>query len=190
MGLSDDRQLLRHLKQCDKESFRIIFERYAPVFLAFARRLLRDADVAEDIVQNVFMRLWIGRERIDEGRNLRNYLMVSVRNEIYCYLRMAFNARREPDSAHMAEVEDTAPGLENELSARELELIVEKAVEKMPPRRREIFILSRHRHLSNAEIARQLGLSVRTVEKHIELALSEIRNLLHISVVLLVTSLW
>ena len=72
MDLPDDKQLLRRLKEGDKESFRIIFERNAPVFLAFARRLLRDPDVAEDIVQNVFMRLWIARERVDEERNLRN----------------------------------------------------------------------------------------------------------------------
>ena len=190
MDLPDDKQLLRRLKEGNKESFRIIFERNAPVFLAFARRLLRDPDVAEDIVQNVFMRLWIARERVDEERNLRNYLMVSVRNEIYGHLRMAFNARREPDSARVAEVEDSAPGLENELSARELERIVEKIVERMPSRRREIFTLSRRQHLSNAEIARQLGLSVRTVEKHIELALAEIRRLLHVSVLLLVTTIW
>lgn len=190
MDRPDDKQLLERLKRGDKECFRILFERNAPVFLSFARRLLRDADVAEDVVQNVFMRLWIARERIDVNRNLRNYLLVAVRNEIYCYLRMAFNARRDSGDTLVGEMEDAASGLESELSARELERIVEQVVEKMPERRREIFSMSRRQHLSNAEIAERLGLSVRTVEKHIELALQEIRNVIHVSVVLLVVTLW
>ena len=151
--------------------------------------MLRDADAAEDVVQNVFMRLWIGRERIDPERGLRNYLLVAVRNEIYCYLRMAFQARRESHST-VREPEDSAPGQDSELSARELQQVVDQVVEHMPSRRREIFLLSRRQHLSNAEIARQLGLSVRTVEKHIELALQEIRQVLRVSIVLLVSALW
>lgn len=189
MDRSEERSLLERLKGGDKESFRAIFEEHAPVFLSFARRLLRDADVAEDVVQNVFMRLWIVRERIDENRSLRNYLLVAVRNEVYCYLRMAFQARREPRAA-IGEPEDSAPGQDSELSARELRQVVEQVVERMPSRRREIFALSRTQHLSNAEIAQRLGLSVRTVEKHIELALQEIRSALHVSILLLVVTLW
>ena len=190
MDRPDDKLLLERLKEGDKESFRILFEENAPVFLAFARRLLHDADAAEDIVQNVFMRLWIARERIDVERNLRNYLLVAVRNEIYCQLRMAFHARREVRAAAIGDVADSTPGLETELSAREMERIVDRVVEKMPARRREIFIMSRRQHLSNAQIAEQLGLSVRTVEKHIELALHEIRSVLPLSIVLLVPLLW
>ena len=181
--------MLDRLRKGDTESFRIVFEENAPLFLAFARRLLRDADAAEDVVQNVFMRLWIGRERIDPERGLRNYLLVAVRNEIYCYLRMAFQARRESQTP-VREPEDSTLGQDSELSARELQQVVDQVVDHMPSRRREIFLLSRRQHLSNAEIARRLGLSVRTVEKHIELALQEIRQVLRVSIVLLVSALW
>lgn len=189
MDRPEERSLLEGLRRGDKECFRTIFEENAPVFLAFARRLLRDTDAAEDVVQNVFMRLWIVRERIDPGRGLRNYLLVAVRNEIYCYLRMAFQARREPRSA-LREPEDSAPGQDSELSARDLRRVVDRIVEHMPARRREIFLLSRQQHLSNAQIAQRLGLSVRTVEKHIELALQEIRRALPVSILLLVSLLW
>lgn len=147
--------MLDRLRKGDTESFRIVFEENAPLFLAFARRLLRDADAAEDVVQNVFMRLWIGRERIDPERGLRNYLLVAVRNEIYCYLRMAFQARRESQTP-VREPEDSTLGQDSELSARELQQVVDQVVDHMPSRRREIFLLSRRQHLSNAEIARQL----------------------------------
>ena len=147
--------MLDRLRKGDTESFRIVFEENAPLFLAFARRLLRDADAAEDVVQNVFMRLWIGRERIDPERGLRNYLLVAVRNEIYCYLRMAFQARRESQTP-VREPEDSTLGQDSELSARELQQVVDQVVDHMPSRRREIFLLSRRQHLSNAEIARRL----------------------------------
>ena len=114
---------------------------------------------------------------------------MAVRNEIYCYLRMAFQARREPRSA-LREPEDSAPGQDSELSARDLRRVVDRIVEHMPARRREIFLLSRQQHLSNAQIAQRLGLSVRTVEKHIELALQEIRRALPVSILLLVSLLW
>ncbi len=186
----DDKLLLKRLKEGDKESFRIIFEQNAPVFLSFARRLLRDADMAEDIIQNVFMRLWIARERIDVERNLRNYLMVSVRNEIYCCLRTAFNSRREHNAVYIAEQKDCAPGIDQELSARELEQLADRVVAGMPSRRREIFILSRKQHLSNAEIAKLLGISARTVEKHIQLAINEMRKVISVNIILLVVTLW
>ena len=147
--------MLDRLRKGDTESFRIVFEENAPLFLAFARRLLRDADAAEDVVQNVFMRLWIGRERIDPERGLRNYLLVAVRNEIYCYLRMAFQARRESQTP-VREPEDSTLGQDSELSARELQQVVDQVVDHMPSRRREMFLLSRRQHLSNAEIARRL----------------------------------
>ena len=155
MDRPEERSLLDRLRKGDTESFRIVFEENAPLFLAFARRLLRDADAAEDVVQNVFMRLWIGRERIDPERGLRNYLLVAVRNEIYCYLRMAFQARRESQTP-VREPEDSTLGQDSELSARELQQVVDQVVDHMPSRRREIFLLSRRQHLSNAEIARRL----------------------------------
>lgn len=190
MNESDDRELLLRLRAGDKESFRIIFDRNASLFLAFARRLLRESDVAEDIVQNIFMRLWITRERLDPSYNLRNYLLVCLRNEIYSYLRMAFNARRADVFEYVAEVEDSTPDSETNLYAADLEALVNRCVEAMPERRREIFVMSRSQHLSNAEIARRLNLSVRTVEKHIELALSDLRNILNVSIVWLIMMLW
>ena len=155
MDRPEEGSLLDRLRKGDTECFRIVFQENAPLFLAFARRLLRDADAAEDVVQNVFMRLWIGRERIDPERGLRNYLLVAVRNEIYCYLRMAFQARRESQTP-VREPEDSTLGQDSELSARELQQVVDQVVDHMPSRRREIFLLSRRQHLSNAEIARRL----------------------------------
>lgn len=183
----EDRALVIRLKEGDKIAFKLLFERYYPVFISFARRMLKDESTAEDLVQNVFMKIWVGRSNIDEDRSFRNYLLVSMRNEVYQYFRYAFRMEGEVDCV---EVEDGSVNVEVELSARELEKNISSVVSQMPPRRREIFDMSRYEKLSNREIAQRLGLSVRTVEKHIENALADIRKHIPVSVLVIVMTLW
>ncbi len=89
---SSDRQLIRNIRKGDEKSFEELFDRYYDRFYAFACALLHDRDAAEDILQNVFLKLWIGRERLDEDRSVSNYLLVSVRNEIYDWLSLKYNS--------------------------------------------------------------------------------------------------
>lgn len=189
MHMEPERDLVLRLRKGDKDSFNIIFDNYYPLFISFTRRMLRNDAVCEDIVQNVFMRLWIHRERIDPDRSLRNYLLVSVRNEIYCHLRLVFNARREDLSEDHYEYKDKVDVAE-EYSARDFQKNVDEIVRRMPERRKEVFELSRKKHLSNEDIAARMGISVRTVEKHLQLALSEIRKSLKLSVIVLIMLLW
>lgn len=187
MEQMDDKVLVRRLKDGDKSAFKALFERYYPLFLSFALKLLKTESTAEDLIQNVFLKIWIGRANLNETKNFKNYLLVSVRNEVYQYFRQSF---RVDDSAECPEVVDGSVNIETELSAKELEKRVSGIISKMPPRRREIFNMSRHEKLSNKEIASRLGLSIRTVEKHIENALSDIRKHIHVSILFLVMTLW
>lgn len=178
-----EKYLVERLKSGDKDAFRQLFEHYYPLFLSFAKRILRDGYVAEDLVQNVFMRMWILRERLDKERNLKNYLLVSVRNEIYYYFRSLSNKRHE----QLREDTDiNSFDVYNSLSAKELEQKISKVVASMPKRRREVFELSRTQKLSNSEIADKLDISVRTVEKHIENALADIRRVIPISISIII----
>lgn len=185
--MTEDKYLVRQLKVGNKEAFQILFERYYSLFLTFATNLLKDADIAEDMVQNVFIKVWVGRSKIDENKNFRNYLLVAVRNEIYQYFRSAFKSQYEDLSAELL---DNSVNIEGDLSTKELEKRISSVVMNMPQRRREIFNMSRFEKLSNNEIAQRLGISVRTVEKHIENALSDLRKNLSIPVAILVMLLW
>ncbi len=187
--MEQERDLIIRLRKGDKESFNIIFDKWYPLFISFTRRMLRNDAVCEDIVQNVFMRLWIHREHIDPDRSLRNYLLVSVRNEIYCHLRLVFNSRREDLSEDHYEYQDKVDVAE-EYSVKDFRRNVDRIVSNMPERRKAVFELSRKAHMSNEDIADRLGISVRTVEKHLQLALSEIRKSLKLSVVVLIMLLW
>ncbi|MBE6251763.1 MAG: RNA polymerase sigma-70 factor [Bacteroidales bacterium] len=182
-----EKYLIEKLKKGDKDAFRQLFEHYYPLFLAFAKRMLRDDYVAEDLIQNVFMRTWVLRERLDEKRSMKNYLLVAVRNEIYYYFRSEFKKKHDQLQEEAAV---SSFDINSALSAKEMEKNIAKVIAAMPERRREIFEMSRTQKLSNAEIAERLGISIRTVEKHIENALSDIRHKLPVSILVLITLLF
>ena len=188
VSLPNDKQLLRRLKRGDKESFNELFEiRYAR-YLTFAKRLLHDATAAEDVVQNVFMRLWIGRAQIDEDRSVDNYLLVSVRHEIFNYRRLRSNARRR--DIDPPDLEDRQTDVVQSYTLKETELRIRQGIARVPPPRQAIFEMSRYGNLTNAEIARQRNLSQRTVEKHIEQALKQLRTTINISIAALIMQLF
>ena len=157
-----DQKLVVLLKRDDLKSYEALFHRYYDLFLTFTKRVVREHAAAEDIVQEVFMQLWLGRDRLDEHRSLYNLLFTMTKHRIYDHFRRRYNleALRRPLSEFDA-VSDEAESPESGLEAEQL--------------RQTIFALSRQENLSRQEIARRLGVSVRTVDKHLELALREIR---------------
>ena len=187
MEVTGDKILVRRLKTGDKEAFRLLYERYYPLFISFAKRMLKDEATAEDLMQNVFVKVWVGRANLNEDKNFRNYLLVAIRNEIYQYFRHAFKVER---GGQDIDVVDGGMNVEVDMSAKELEKKITGVIADMPQRRREIFSMSRYEKLSNKEIAQRLSLSVRTVEKHIENALSDIRKRIHVSILVIIMTLW
>ena len=163
---SSDRQLIRNLRKGDAKSFEELFDRYYDRFYAFACAL-----------QNVFLKLWIGRERLDEDRSVSNYLLVSVRNEIYDWLSLKYNSAIVRCSAP-PESEDYSADIEESMAVLETSGRLDRIISSMPPQRQKVFMMSRYRGMSSKEISEALDISVRTVERHIHLALKDLRNLL------------
>lgn len=186
--LSDDKDLLLRLQQGDKACFKQFFEEHYDRYLAFARGLLHDEMAAEDAVQEAFTRLWVRRESIDPTRSVNNFLLVIIRNIIYNYLRLRYNARRS--DVPLPEVADASARIEERYIMAEMEHRVEQIIDQMPPQRRKIFMMSRQEHLTNAEIALRLNISQRTVEKHIEQALRQLRMMANVSIVVLIMELF
>lgn len=187
-GFDCDKTLLLGLCQGDKECFRQLFEAFYDRCLAFARGLLRDDMAAEDIVQDAFMKLWTRRAAIDPERSVAHFLIVIIRNAAYNHLRLRYNACRS--DGPYPEMEDRSAQVDERYMLTELENRIDKIVSQMPPQRRTVFTLSRREHLSNAEIALRLNISQRTVEKHIEQALHQLRTTINVSILLLITHLF
>lgn len=171
----EEQLLLRQLKRGDIDSYEIIFHRYYPTYFHFAKGMLKDIKAAEDIVQNVFMKIWQNRESLEEDKSIKNYIYVLSKREILNYFRAKYNTQillTEEIQAFDMPDESKAFGLDYE----ELKGSVQQVMDQMPPRRRSIYYMSRFESLSNREIAQQLGISIRTVEKHIELAIRTFRE--------------
>lgn len=174
--MSSDKQLIRSIKGGDARSFEKLFEKYYDKYFSFACALLHDADAAEDVLQNVFLKIWLGRERLDESRSIENYLLVSVRNEIFDWLRLKYNQTMIHEETF--EKEDDSVDIEASLAWAETSDKMDRIIRNMPPQRQRVFMMSRYSNMSSKEIADTLNLSIRTVERHIYLALKDLKSII------------
>lgn len=156
------------------DAYERLFHRYYPMVLNFTASLVKNQAVAEDIAQNCFMKLWLNRFSLHPNQSIRNYLCVLSRNDAINYLRSARSKSVGLDSQFESHMQN--PNVEEWMSFAETNVRLRHNIEALPPKRRAIFMMSRYEHMSNMEIAVKLNLSVRTVEKHIELALKDLRH--------------
>lgn len=170
------------LRRGDHDAFDLVFSKYYKKTLGFVHALIKNQEDAEDIVGDVFVALWTHREKIDPGRNFNAYVYAMARNAVMNYFRS--------EKIRNSYLNASAPEHESRSSdelfiAKETELLIRLTVNQMPQQRKNIFTLSRDEGLSNDEIAQQLGISKKAVEKQLRLALSDIRKVLAIFVAFL-----
>ena len=148
-----------------KKRFEYIFLHYFPKVKSFAYKLLQSEEDAEDVAQDVFVKLWNYDSAVwDEVKSLDVYLYTITRNQIFNQLKHKTVENAYKEKISKGKLEMTEQEFYEPLYVKELQLIVKLALEQMPPQRRRIFMLSRYSHMSNLEIANKLELSVRTVE--------------------------
>lgn len=169
----DENGCLRRIAEDDCGAFGILFRRYYPKTVIFLNSLTRDEAVSEDLAQDIFLKIWMSRAMLPELRNFGAWLYVTSRNAALMHIRKKKPATSIDDLDVLIDgfIEEQCEVLMKNHSIR-------AAVENMPSKRKEIYILSRERGLSNAEIAKYLNISKKTVENHLNLALKEIRDLL------------
>ena len=165
--------LLAAIAAGDEAAFQGLFREWYSRLADHAWRLLGERDAAEDAVQEVFVALWRGRERLPEASALPGYLHRAVRNRSLNQLRSRKGEVADPDGRMSSGVEPDAPRrLEEEQLAQQLAT----ALATLPPRTREVFLLSREQGLTYAAIAETLGISVKTVETLMGRAIRALRE--------------
>jgi len=176
----NDFDLMSLIKKDDHDAYREIYYRYTAVLYTHAYTRLQNREEAKDVVQDVFSYLWSKRSTLDFQTNISGYLYTSLRNKIlniiahkkieinYSGSLQAFLDQNEADTDHLTRT--------NQLRA-----IIEHEVVNMPSKMREIFEMSRKKHLSHREIAQELGISEKTVKKQINNALKILRMKLGIA---------
>ena len=159
------------IRRGDQAAFESLFRAFAPGLCAFTARYVESAQVAEDIVQDLFLALWRKRETLAIEQSVATYLFTAARNRAINYLRHQRIARRWEGSV-VGRIDTSTPSDEAEL----LEMLdLQDGIERLPARCRLIFTLSRQQGMSYREIADSLGLSVKTVEVQMGRALRALR---------------
>lgn len=148
---------------------------YYPSLCNYASHLLNDTDMAEEVVQGLFVKIWEKRNALSIETSLRNYLFRSVKN--LCANQVAHHKIRQ---LHADKIRETLQSSDDAADAflldAETAIRIEDAVNSLPEKRREIFRLSREEGLTYLQIAKQLNISVKTVENQMGFALKSLRE--------------
>lgn len=175
--MDEDLKYLKNLSQGNISGFDALFMKYYPKLKNFINSFLKNDDEAKDIAQDIFLKIWSNRKSVSEIYNFQSYLFKMAKNAVFDYYN--HNKVKEKYITMTAfKITDFDNILDDNLHSRDLEMLVRMAIEKMPEKRRNVFVLSRQFGMSNDDIAFKLKISKRTVENHITSALSEVRELL------------
>jgi len=171
----DEQDMATRLQRSDREAYAELFRRLSPSLVAYARQITRDESAAWDVIQDVFLKLWSDRASLNVRVSLRRLLYTMTRNRALNSIRRKRWTVKLPgfaDEVRAADVE----AADERLAADDVGRFVRKWIAELPARRREAFLLSRDHGLFHREIAEIMGLSERTVDTHILLALRQLRE--------------
>lgn len=164
--LKSDKDLLLLIQKDDKVAFYNIYERYSKRLYGFVLRYVKLKIDAEEIVQEVFVKIWEARNKIDVYSSFEYFLFTIAYNTTMSLLRKRSSEKKYLDHLKAVQIAN-APDLVDEIHFNELKEKVNLLLNELTPRQKEIFQLSREEGLSHEEIAKKLDISVNTVKKHI-----------------------
>lgn len=173
MSSSVDLKTIEALQHGDHDAFEAVFMAYYSKVKAFIYGYIKSASDAEELAEELFVNLWINHRTIDSSKSFDSFLHTIARNSAINFLKHKYVHEAYLNSAPAHEHSSTS---EEDLIAKELGLLIDETVEKMPQQRKKIYQLSRNEGLSNEEIATRLNTTKRNVESQLSLALKEIRK--------------
>lgn len=168
-----DIKMIEALWNSNHKAFEAVFITYYNKTKALIYGYIKSESDAEELTEDLFVNLWINRQSIDTSKSFDAYLHTIARNAAINYLNHKYVHLAYTNKFQFQECSSTS---EEDLIARELGLLIDDLVEKMPEQRKQIYILSRNEGLSNTEIAERLNTTKRNVESQLSLALKEIRK--------------
>lgn len=176
MSKNQDR-LLTGLKNGDKSIFEELYREYYTPLCFYCMRYLDNDEDSEEIVQDLFVKLWEKHEELEVNTSLNAYLYRAVQN--YAFNHLSKKKTREKYQLYQKhQIHNNFESGQNKLEEEELRVIVKKAILELPEKRREIFELSRYEGMRNAKIAEKLSISIKTVETQMTKALKYLRIVL------------
>lgn len=157
---------LRQLRDGSYEAFEVIYHRYKVRLAASMLRLLKDSDAVDDLLQELFVRLWVHRDTIDPDQPIKAYLFRIAENLVYDAFRTMAKDKRAQERIQRL-ISESACEIEERIFAQENRQAIEAAIAMLPPRRREVFVLCKLESKSYEEVSSLLNISLSTINDHI-----------------------
>jgi RNA polymerase sigma-70 factor (ECF subfamily) len=170
----DEQALLRRVRADDHEAFKILFDGFYASLCHYASRFLNNDVQAEEVVQELFVKIWEMRKTLVIGTSFQRYLFRSVRNKCLNLIRQDKVKKLHADK--IRETLLTEDSDDDFYLTPEMAIQIEETITSLPEKRRMIFRLNREDGLKYREIAEQLGISVKTVEAQMGMALKALRD--------------
>lgn len=170
------KDLIERLNHGEKDAFNEIFYLFHRKIFLFCLKYHFSKEESEEVVQDVFLKLWLNKKNIDPSQNLQSYIYTIAKNLILNSLKRKAHQKAAYD--YQINFKDIYTETENLIITKDLEKLFEDAIQILPVKRREIFVLSRKEGLSNKEIAERLNISLKTVESQMRLSFQFLKGVL------------
>ena len=173
-----DKELARNIAAGDENAFCELYARYWKKLCNFCYRFTNSYDLSENFAQDIFLKIWENRELLDPDKSISAYLYTIARNKGINYLRHVSRSEsmsRKFISRYML-ARQSEPECGDKLVEKDYLSLLRDAVQRLTPRQREVFQMSRDRNMSHKEIAETLGLSVYTVQEYMSDSLKSIKS--------------
>lgn len=173
----NERDILTDLGNGDTYAFDLLYMLYAPKIELFIVQMVKNQQDAEDLTHNIFLKVWKNRSTIAQVDSFKSYIFKMAKNAVFDFY--SHNVIRERYKQAVQRKKSLIPEIyymEQELDAQDLSILIDMAIDKMPQKRKSVFLMSREDGLSHKAIAEKLKISYKTVENHISQALNMIRK--------------
>jgi len=173
--MTGENDIIRRIREGDKGQFEFLFRSSYSALVKYAKRLIKDNDNAEEIVQDLFFRLWQNKEKIKIESSLNGYLFRSVHNKCLHFIQHQKVVTKYSEEV-LRKTDDYPENPSEILQHKELQERIAGILERLPERCGKIFCMNRFDGFKYAEIAEKLEISVKTVEADMSKALKEFRK--------------
>ena len=169
-----DFELINLIKQGDESAFRLLFNSYSSKLFYFSLKFLKEKEASQEVVQEVFLSLWVNRSRLDPQYPIAPYLYIITRRLTLNSLRQIANSQSAMEKMWL-NIKMTSNDTEEKVLLEDLERFTEQVLVKLPKQQQLVYRMSRHQELSYDEIAEELNISRNTVKNHLVSALKTLR---------------
>lgn len=178
--LPNETDLLALVANGDEKAFATLFHHYRPKIYSYAFHLFRNIGLADELVQEVFLKVWLNRNKLPHILKFESWIFIITRNQVFDTLKqLAREAAARKQMAHFLDPE--ADLVEDHILTKENEARLQNALNHLSPQQKLIFTLSRQEGMKHEEIATQLNISRNTVKTHLVHALKTLKDILYLS---------